>query len=458
MSWLYRTETKGIQQWILSSGKLRDLVGGSLLIEDLVKHARERVGSSGEVLTAAAGGMTVRFEDKAALEGFASGWPREAYYRAPGLHVIQAWCEVRSGEEKRALDHLHGALLASARNRPWPSFPEAGAVIERTAWSGLPALQAKARAEGRPGLLDRPSERREAMRPSQDGDSQTFPRLGAVRFNDPDRWGERPVAVVHADGSGIGAAFMKAAERGLSSVKAFSEALAESTVAATRQALTEIPTERGAEVKNARPIVLGGDDLTIVLEARYAYWFARAWLQAFEAETEQRKAELGGKLRAGAGIAIVHRKFPFDRAHDLAEAACKDAKRVARGPDGMPADSALAIVRNTAALPDAGVATGYRLGELHHFENLCGAVEKHPRGSLREWLALREARDPRAAARWERLTAIAQPRGALEKELTALGARDGVFANDDPRAGSTPIADALALLAVTRLDPAGRKP
>ena len=60
---LYRTESKGIQSWILGSGKLREIAGGSQVVEGIVQLARQQaVHVGGEVLFAAAGGATIHFD------------------------------------------------------------------------------------------------------------------------------------------------------------------------------------------------------------------------------------------------------------------------------------------------------------------------------------------------------------------------------------------------------------
>jgi hypothetical protein len=86
------------------------------------------------------------------------------------------------------------------------------------------------------------------------------------------------------------------------------------------------------------PLVLGGDDLTVLMDGRYALLFARAFLAAFEKKTAEgdlihrvaQKALNAGRLSACAGVALVKPHFPFHNAYDLAEALLKSAKTVKR--------------------------------------------------------------------------------------------------------------------------------
>ena len=94
------------------------------------------------------------------------------------------------------------------------------------------------------------------------------------------------------------------------------------------------------------PLVLGGDDLTVVCDAKGALEFTVRFLQEFERETSESqkvgnteitivkglakvalKAK-GGYLSACAGVAIVKPHFPFSVAYHLAEQLLKSAKTV----------------------------------------------------------------------------------------------------------------------------------
>ena len=125
------------------------------------------------------------------------------------------------------------------------------------------------------------------------------------------------------------------------------------------------------------PVILGGDDATVITDATYALPFTEKFLTAFEEETgkdallkylgpksrqgiggcaksdskdenaesagenaerESKNAEnasekQGGPMTAAAGVAIVPRKFPFHIAYDLAERLIKSAKALGKEPE-----------------------------------------------------------------------------------------------------------------------------
>lgn len=73
-----------------------------------------------------------------------------------------------------------------------------------------------------------------------------------------------------------------------------------------------------------RPLILSGDDICIVCDARIGLALAETILKEIE---KQQPAE-DVDLRACAGIAMVHSHYPFFRAHALAEELVSNAKSV----------------------------------------------------------------------------------------------------------------------------------
>lgn len=89
------------------------------------------------------------------------------------------------------------------------------------------------------------------------------------------------------------------------------------------------------------PILLGGDDLTVLTEGRYALPFMDAYLTAYEDLTGRdpllrhlspRAWRTGAAtpMTAAGGAAIVPRPFPFHLAYTLAERLVSEAKRIGK--------------------------------------------------------------------------------------------------------------------------------
>lgn len=395
MSWLYRAEVKGIQSWILATGRLREIRGGSTIIEGLDTEAKARLMPTGALEQAAAGGVSAVFDDEAALKAFASEWPMYVDRRAPGLQVVQAWVK-QEGSPADVEKELQ-KRLGARRNEIHPSLPEAGPLLARAPRTGLPGMFGGRTDAGREDTLDRAT----SLKLHQ-GDGKVADALAArlwpgrsVRFDeDLSGWKEGSVAVVHVDGNGIGGLLqtMDRAQR-----RRFSEGLTEATAAAARAALESTFVPENRDAWQSRPIVVGGDDFTAITLGEDAVRVAHRYLRAFATETARR----GAPLPAAAGIAIVRNGFPFDQAAELAEKACKRAKEAGR------LESRLAWVRVTTSILDHVEVPVWTLDALEALEKLTAPVAMLPRGKLRAWAVADAATASDAGEQWARLREVA---------------------------------------------------
>lgn len=456
MKYLYRYETKGIQNWILSSNKLRDLAGGSALVEALTQTARDAAQSLGaEVLQATSGAMTASFPDRDSLERFASEWPFQVALRTPGLQLVQAWVP-----DTANISTLFDELAAQ-RNLAVVTDLEANPWVLRSGRSGRPALRAAGGSKARQTTQDLTALVREWAFIETKRNADDLVVTGGHEWDDfeieLEKWQDGPVAVIHSDGSGIGQALMRTDVKNL---ERFSSALRDATQAAVIAALAEVHASPSNKLL-ARPVVSAGDDLTYIVQACDARRFSEAWLRTFERETEKRKEALGGdKLFGGAGIAIVNRGYPFANAYSQAEQLCKAAKDAVKR-EKLRA-SVLCFKRITNSLVDnvARNEVGWILpgGEEHPLENLLSAVRALPRGTLRTWLDHFQRPDGQAQARrlWLRAAEVAdaQAWGRLARALEQCGADPGSGALSEATNGAalklgpqrtTPVGSALSL-------------
>ena len=156
------------------------------------------------------------------------------------------------------------------------------------------------------------------------------------------------LGVVFADGNGLGQVMMNfdkwlsAGDDYLDTLRAFSVELDTATEDAFYAACCELAEMGSAKVTGGGqkkrlplvPLLLGGDDLTVLVDGYLALPFTKAFLDAFEKETEKQmtinriaqNALAVGRLSASAGVAIVKAHFPFHSAHALAESLLKSAK------------------------------------------------------------------------------------------------------------------------------------
>ena len=94
------------------------------------------------------------------------------------------------------------------------------------------------------------------------------------------------------------------------------------------------------------PVLVGGDDLTVYVEGKFAIPFAESYVRHYEQLTGEDEllkqlavvagAETPGPLTASAGVAIVGRNFPFHIAYDLAEELVSRGKKLGKKPGTVP--------------------------------------------------------------------------------------------------------------------------
>jgi len=260
---------------------------------------------------------------------------------------------------------------------------------------------------------------------------------------------DRRVGIVHADISGLGQLYQDfGRNRSVAERLKLAKAIEDMIEGATQTAATDVlAREFGNGSLPARPILLGGDDLTIIVRADLAIDYARCFLEALETGSKNGLKEvLGTKeetvLTACAGIAFGRFNQPFLRLSALAEELCSFAKKHVKAclATGAPIPSAIAFYRQTTSLIESNVEEIVRreatdqTGRLMTAQPyLVGAIKKEglfrldDLEALKDWLGQKEVshgrprklrtlllNDPAAAKRdYRRWREILESRGQL---------------------------------------------
>lgn len=397
-SWLFEAES--IQGYIYDSGRLRDAVGASQLIhrlcgdleakatdDDLLSKVLAGIGGIQIEFSRRGGGAFIAFfKDPDQRTAVRDLWPLAIADFAPGL----AWVDA-IGEGPDHFGAATNGMAALKQARLWRDADpmDGGAWIPRsTRTGGFLVIE----RDGEQPLADAPTRaRRRAGRGGGSvvdyfgaGDGYLWPlKLSADGDDDDDdllfpHLGEgHELVFVHADGNGLGAALHSLARacgsqpsRYLELYRGFSLAITKATrqAAADATKATLLPKASGKGMLPARPLILGGDDLGIILRPDVAVDFVEAYLQAFETRTQEQLGALHEalgettealpkRLTAAAGMAMVGASYPFAKAVTIAEALCTQCKTAvkAEAKRAEPARdvplSSLLLVRQTSALP-----------------------------------------------------------------------------------------------------------
>lgn len=443
-------DTNGIQDYIFGSNTLRENIGASFLVEQVRRNIllealpkgahnlsfdsasdtlmiadqplEEFPDHAAEVIYCGGGNIVVLFRDQTAAIAMVRELTCLLLCRAPGLEITAAHLPLPAnapfGGPVGAYNQLLGRLNQIKQQRR-SSLPQPGlAVTLECRSTGLPAVaydeppDGEARRPVSAAIYAKSKTRWQANRRLRgflrdiaqgytfSGDFDDFGRTrGEASY----------IAVVHADGNGIGNRFQHLVDQfpeagqnrdcinilrrlsatiehvGRTALQQSVKQLVES-MAVWKQDWPEDSEERRF-VRNlqqqydeidlqlkpilpVRPLVFGGDDVTLVCDGRLGLPLAAAFLEQFEQASndaftqlkqwfKEQQIQLADQsvlnaARASAGVAIVKTHYPFRRAYDLAAALCDHVKGEIRkyNPDQSALDWHFATTGITAALAD----------------------------------------------------------------------------------------------------------
>lgn len=347
-----------IQSWLFSIPRLRAMVGANVLLAKVLQEELPAL---------------VRRPD--APWKVASPTKGKKYPEADDLDPLKAYDDPRADAEHGItsrhgghfvvqLEHGHADLAAEiaellqrqlpglrfsfrrankalpAAQHPTFTSPELP-VLAPCKWSGAGLASAKARTGGDEEHASLEAVRRQAAaRDAERGPAtsyanaltnlvhgevaQTFEELAAGRY----------LAVIHADGNGVGEAAKKyEAPHSLAELHHRNRvAMKRALAAALAKCHDEETMRRGDAVAPLLPLMLGGDDLLVACRGNVALDFIVSLCQHLEAQQRERdRNPSAGKppfhLTLGVGVVFAPYTLPFNRLHDAAEALAASAKR-----------------------------------------------------------------------------------------------------------------------------------
>lgn len=382
-------ETSSNQDYIFSTNKLRENIGASELtyrsgtqwvLEAIAAPAAQRgfevwtnstrlrqllrdpernppIESSSqavEILTAASGKALFLTKTEAVAQSVIQKVTRRAIIEAPGLTIAGSYKKVgawgNSGALAKAVQEVHQTFETNRSHFPSPEnrflrLP----IVAECASSGLPASRLIQEGDRRRPISQVDAAKHAFALSSRERltnlDGRLERQINRLLDEDDETEQRSWLGIVHADGNGLGKIFLnfdqyigsdQSDRNYINTYRKFSLALDECTEAAFKQALKVFPADESDRAVPVVPLILGGDDLTVVCDGHYALEFTREFLQSFEQQTEQHRGitkvaqeAFGvGRLSACAGIAIVKRHFPFSVAYSLAAELIRSAKQV----------------------------------------------------------------------------------------------------------------------------------
>jgi len=377
-------DTVSIQKYIFSTNKLQEMIGASELVEvatqewvyeclfDLFKEnhnltsraggldeqrviENEALGLQAELIYAGGGNTLLLFRDMDCARAFTARLTRRALIEAPGLQIAVAhlpfeWSEGSLGAKMIDLIEKRLAQRKLVRSDAQP-LGALGVTMPCQSTGGpaawlsaeTPPRRISRETAAKLGLVDRHNARLRRTFGQQLEGVYDFPQ----DFDQlvPFERSESYLAVVHADGNGMGRRVRSIAMQAgnnrtfINNMRAFSTSVRAASTAALGAAVVALarmnPDDLSPRGKRLplRPLISGGDDVTFVCRGDLGVSLAALFLEHYEQavlEGLPRKTDAPNEPihpHACAGISIVKLHFPFSLAYELAECLCSEAKQ-----------------------------------------------------------------------------------------------------------------------------------
>ena len=344
--YLYGASIQGIQDFIFKTNELKHIVGASELVEEICTSAFEEFyGCKKEegVVVKAAGNIKYVFENENECKAAVRNFMRKVMKMAPGVTVSQAVCPFDSNEDfGNAVSEVE-RMLKIQRNRPPRSVTMGLMGMKRANNTGLPVTHI-IKTDGEVNFVD------DATQAKLEKSKNIARKLCAKSFGDyyvshsriaydiseitdKNDW----IAIVHADGNGLGKIVQKVG-RQRDDFKLFSTRLDEATKIAANRTFDIIRNSFDPnDTIPIRPVVLSGDDMTVIIRGSLAIPYTKVFIAEFENATEELLGDIlkkyhvfedgSCKLTACAGIAFIKKSYPFYYGYQLAEELCSQAKK-----------------------------------------------------------------------------------------------------------------------------------
>jgi hypothetical protein len=332
--YLYGGQVYSIQKLIFSTKKMAEIVGASELLEKLTditfleKHIPDF--SEKNLFQNAAGHLRYSFEQKENAVKFLNSFKTIVSKTFPSVTYVDTLVEYQGNDRKGGFQKVNNALRR-LRNVPTKS-------MQKTILNGIRNTRTGNHTVGK----NKKNEWLDAANLAKlnalkdDDASLLLSKLAYKHFeNDlnriPSRFTKSHIAVIHSDGNGMGRIINAYHESNPNSsgeeFRAFSESIKTATQEALNKTISCVYRLAITEGKRIpfRPIIIGGDDITVACSADDALLFGSEFLKNFEATTRKYLAkhlsskDLKNGLTACMGIAFIKKNFPFHYAANLAE-------------------------------------------------------------------------------------------------------------------------------------------
>lgn len=338
-------ELQRVQTWLFTVPRLRAMVGANALLGETLRVAlpglareteRWALAPNSEAYPSADPDDPLKTHDDPGADARAGILARDGgHFEAQFASGAEAFANAAGQLLRRALPGLRFRISIDGveHERSQAHVSTELPVLAPCEWTGRGLASAIIeQGDERPAVSLDVARRHEAARRAEEGTAEDLASLLSMgtklrslkRAQElEDLVGSGYLALVHADGNGVGRA---AGESGAERAAFFHR-----NRVLLRRALQKTIDEHCPETGQAPliPLMLGGDDLLLVCRAEIALPFVVTLCS--ELAALQREGTQGFELTLGVGVVVAKHTIPIHRLHEVAERLASSAKRRFRG-------------------------------------------------------------------------------------------------------------------------------
>jgi len=376
-------ESSGNQAFVYRSNKLREAIGASEILSRIgttwLDESRQEFPNVEVVVGTSA--KAILIGDKSDLRALLRRLTTRALVEGPGLDLVGGIAEVR---DENFFAAVREAFQVLAQNRAFLNGPESRfprlPIVASCQSTGLPAQHLGKRKTLVSSEVEQKIKHAESgiARQRVSGVKETiFRNLDELeKFGADSSW----VAVVHADGNGLGQLFLNfdqhlasigqseintQVEPAADAYRKFSQAVEKCTREAYESAVRNVSDIEGRN--GLVPVLIGGDDITAVVTGDIALAFTEKYCSEFSeicANNNELKNLGVANLSASASIVWTKPHYPYwssyDHASELLDAAKTEGRRLATGGRAVSSLLDIHVVYDSSS---SGVNDGVSRGQ-----------------------------------------------------------------------------------------------
>ena len=324
------------QEFIYRTSKIKEISGASELLTGIYKKLIDYVNSTGqyhivydvvdkefdlngfesaeydgEVLYDGGGNLMVLYRDRATYVAVNRMISVYLLQNVPTLHMLASCVECSGNFESDVANLYH-------QNRMNKNFSPSSDIVAVTPMTQvdpmtfLPVVHKDKKYE-----LSLSADRQAKLKAY---------RAGGKSVNNLDEL-EGMTAVIYIDGNSMGMKLKECSDpdynKGVKKLREFSKTTNDDFVVKPLETIRKFVAD--SNYKGFRQVIGGGDEITIICDARIALKVVSVYFEALKKSDNN---------FACAGIAVFHAKAPFTIAYEIAEAACESAKQLAHQTEG----------------------------------------------------------------------------------------------------------------------------